>query len=87
MLESAVAERLFGRLDPMGRQVRINGRSFRVIGIYEKPSNIFEPPGQETGGIVPFASARESFQYDETNACSSPCGRGRGCRWTRRWTR
>ena len=23
---------------------------------------------EETGGIVPFASARESFQYDETNA-------------------
>jgi putative ABC transport system permease protein len=68
VLESAIAERLFGRLDPLGRQVRINGRSFRVIGIYEKPSNIFEPPGQETGGIVPFASARESFKYDETNA-------------------
>jgi putative ABC transport system permease protein len=68
VLETTVADRLFGRLEPLGRQVRINGRSFRVIGIYERPSNIFEPPGQDTGGIVPFASARESFQYDETNA-------------------
>jgi putative ABC transport system permease protein len=68
VLETAVAERLFGRLDPLGRQVRVGGRSFRVIGIYEKPANIFEPPGQETGGIVPFAAARESFHYDETNA-------------------
>ncbi len=42
--------------------------SFRVIGIYERPANIFEPPGQETGGIVPFAAARERLQYDETNA-------------------
>jgi putative ABC transport system permease protein len=68
VLESAVADRLFGRLDPLGQQVRIGGVSFRVIGIYEKPSNIFEPPGQATGGVVPFTAARENFQYDETNA-------------------
>jgi putative ABC transport system permease protein len=68
VLESAVADRLFGRLDPVGKQVRVGGVSFRVIGIFEKPSNIFEPPGQATGGVVPFATARENFHYDETNA-------------------
>jgi putative ABC transport system permease protein len=68
VLESAVADRLFGRLDPLGKQVRVGGRSLRVIGVLEKPSNIFEPPGQNTGGVVPFATARESFEYDETNA-------------------
>ena len=68
VLESAVADHLFGRIDPLGKQVRVGGVSLRVIGIFEKPSNIFEPPGQATGGIVPFATARESFQYDETNA-------------------
>ncbi len=68
VLESAVADRLFGRLDPLGKQARVGGRSLRVIGVYEKPSNIFEPPGQATGGVVPFETARESFHYDETNA-------------------
>jgi putative ABC transport system permease protein len=68
VLESTVADRLFGRIDPLGKQVRVGGVSFRVIGIFEKPSNIFEPPGQATGGVVPFATARENFQYDETNA-------------------
>jgi putative ABC transport system permease protein len=68
VLESTMADRLFGRLDPLGKQVRVGGRSLRVIGVLEKPSNIFEPPGQNTGGVVPFATARESFEYDETNA-------------------
>jgi putative ABC transport system permease protein len=68
VLEEAAAERVFGRLDPVGQQVRVGGSSFRVIGIYQRPPNIFEPPGQETGGIVPFAAARERFRYDETNS-------------------
>jgi putative ABC transport system permease protein len=68
VLETTAADRIFGRLDPIGRQVRVGGVSFRVIGVFEKPSNIFEPPGQATGGVVPFATARETFQYDETNA-------------------
>jgi putative ABC transport system permease protein len=68
VLEQATAQRVFGRLDPLDQQVRVGGASFRVIGIYERPANIFEPPGQETGGIVPFAAARERFQYDETNS-------------------
>lgn len=68
VLEQSAADRVFGRLDPLGAQVRVGGSSFRVIGIYQRPANIFEPPGQETGGIVPFAAARERFQYDETNS-------------------
>ncbi|HEU4588929.1 MAG TPA: ABC transporter permease [Gemmatimonadales bacterium] len=68
VLESNVADRLFGRIDPLGRVVRVGGKALRVIGIYEKPGNIFEPPGQETGGVVPFETARQNFRYDETNA-------------------
>jgi putative ABC transport system permease protein len=48
--------------------VRIGGKSLRVIGLYEKPQNIFEPPGQEVGGIIPFETARQNFRYDETNS-------------------
>jgi len=68
VLESAVATYLFGRVDPIGQTVRMGGRALRVIGIYQKPENIFEPPGQQTGGIIPFETAHENYRYDETNS-------------------
>jgi putative ABC transport system permease protein len=68
VIESDVAERLFGRIDPMDRTVRIGDKPVRIIGIYQKPGNIFEPPGQEIGGVIPFETARQNFRYDETNS-------------------
>jgi putative ABC transport system permease protein len=68
VLEIDVADRLFGRIDPVGRFLRVGGKSLRVIGIYQKPGNIFEPPGQEIGGVIPFEAARQNFKYDETNS-------------------
>jgi putative ABC transport system permease protein len=68
VIESSVAEHLFGRIDPLGRYVRVGGKPLLIIGVYEKPGNIFEPPGQEVGGVIPFETARQNFKYDETNA-------------------
>jgi putative ABC transport system permease protein len=68
VVESDVADRLFGRLDPLGRYLRIGPAAMRVIGVYQKPANIFEPPGQEIGGVIPFETARRNYQYDETNS-------------------
>jgi putative ABC transport system permease protein len=68
VIETDVAERLFGRIDPLGRYVRVGGKSLHIVGIYQKPGNIFEPPGQEVGGVMPFETARQNFHYDETNA-------------------
>jgi putative ABC transport system permease protein len=68
VIETDVAERLFGRIDPLDRTVRIGDKPVRIIGIYQKPGNIFEPPGQEIGGVIPFEAARQNFRYDETNS-------------------
>jgi putative ABC transport system permease protein len=67
VLESQVAERLFGQVDPLGHVVRVGAKSVRVIGIWQKPGNIFEPPGQETAGTVPFEFVRQNYRYDNTN--------------------
>ena len=68
VLEEETAEHLFGQLDPLGRTIRIGGTAFRVIGLYQKPENIFEPPGQQTGAIVPYRAAKYNLNYDETNS-------------------
>ena len=68
VLERAPADRLFGRLDPIGRFVRVGGNSLQVVGIYQNPANIFQPPSQQIGAIMPFETARRFFRYDQTNA-------------------
>jgi putative ABC transport system permease protein len=68
VIEEKPADKLFGRIDPIGKFVRVSGKSLQVIGLYQNPQNIFQPPSQEIGAIMPFETARRAFRYDETNA-------------------
>jgi putative ABC transport system permease protein len=68
ILEVEAAEKVFGRISPLGKTMRIGSRPFTVVGIYRKPENIFQPPGQEISAVVPFEAARRSFRYDDVNS-------------------
>jgi len=68
VLESDVAQKLFGSVQPIDKVVKLGGRPGRVIGIYQAAANIFEPPGQEQFAIVPFKLLDHQFTIDETNA-------------------
>jgi putative ABC transport system permease protein len=68
ILERMGAERLFGRLDPLHRFLRLGGKPVEVVGLWQKPDNIFEPPGQDLGAVLPFETARRTYRYDQTNA-------------------
>ena len=68
VLESDVALKLFGAMQPLDKVVRIGGRPAKVIGIYQAAANIFEPPGQEQFAIVPFKMMDHQFTIDKTNA-------------------
>jgi putative ABC transport system permease protein len=68
VIEQDVAARLLGTVDPLGRVVRVGGKSFTIIGVFAKPDNAFAPPGQDPGGVVPFRAAQQNFHYDETNS-------------------
>jgi putative ABC transport system permease protein len=67
VLEENAARRVFGRQRPLGKTVRVGGRPAEVIGLYQTPGNIFQPPGQEIGAIIPFRMADHQYTYDKTN--------------------
>lgn len=68
VLDDGMAQRIFGYVDPLGERVQVAGRPARVIGLYVPPENIFAPPGQEVGAIIPFRLADHQYTIDKTNA-------------------
>jgi putative ABC transport system permease protein len=68
ILEIEAAERVFGRINPLGKLMRVGSSPFTVVGLYRKPENIFQPPGQEISAIVPYEAARRAFRYDDVNS-------------------
>ena len=72
VLQEKTALRIFGQERVLGRSVRIGGRPAQVIGIWLPPANIFAPPGQEVGAIIPYRMMDHQFQIDRTNALWIP---------------
>lgn len=72
VLQEETARELFGRERMIGRLVRIGGRPLEVIGLWQEPGNIFAPPGQAVGAVVPFRFMDRSYTLDRTNALWIP---------------
>lgn len=72
VLEEDAARKVFGRENPIGKSVSIGGRPAEVIGLYQKAGNIFEPPGQNIGAIIPYQMLDHQFQLDKTNGVFIP---------------
>ena len=68
VIDEEIARRVFGRLDPLDQTVQLQGRPARVIGLYQRAANIFAPPGQEIGAILPYLLTEHQFTIDKTNA-------------------
>ena len=67
VLEVGHARQIFGREQPLDKSVQIGGRPARVIGLYQEPANIFAPPGQRVGAIMPFEFTWHAYKIDKTN--------------------
>ena len=72
VIDENAAKRLFGRESILDKQIHISGRPARIIGVYAQPGNIFSPPGQDIGVIVPYAMLDHQFTLDKTNALYIP---------------
>ncbi|WP_187262896.1 ABC transporter permease [Pontibacter beigongshangensis] len=58
----AIAETLFPNQDPLGKQVKINGHQFMVIGVMEKQGeNMFGMPNADKQGIIPFGAFSKMY--------------------------
>ncbi len=57
---SDVAENLFGSMDPVGRQVLIEGRSFEVIGVGVKRGSVFGQ-SRDNYAVIPISTYRKIY--------------------------
>jgi len=72
VLSVDVAKKIFGAIQPIEKWVKIGGRPFKVIGIYQAADNIFQPPGQSTHAIIPYRAMDHQFFLDKANAVFIP---------------
>ncbi|MFQ5777396.1 MAG: ABC transporter permease [Terriglobia bacterium] len=63
-----IAKGLFENLDPRGKEVIVNGHSFRVLGVLEKPKGSFGPTGDEDRRVViPYWTFRKVYPLDKSH--------------------
>src|SRR5256885_5977101 len=71
IVEQRTVDRLFGAINPLGRIVPIGGHPFRILGAWERPTNIFVVSGAAViGGVTPLEAARRGFFRDEGDGMS-----------------
>ena len=67
VLGSTLVRRVFGDVDPLGRQVSIAGVRFRVIGVFEKVGSTFGVD-RDTEVHIPVTAAQRLFGIDRIDA-------------------
>ena len=61
VLGAAIVDSLFGQLDPVGREVRVNGLPFKVIGVFEPHQGLFGGPGVDQFVIIPYRTFEKLY--------------------------
>ena len=67
VLGSAVADELFGDVEPLGRQITIAGVRFRVIGVFEEVGSTFGV-SRDDEVHIPVTTAQRLFGVDRIDA-------------------
>jgi len=78
VLDENAARRLFGQESALEKTIRVGGIPTQVVGLYAQPGNIFSPPGQEIGAVLPYLMLERHFTIDKTNQLYIPVKPKRG---------
>src|SRR5438105_13378819 len=62
VINSKLAENLFGQRDPMNRRIKSGGLPYDVVGIYEPPPRLFGD-GDRPEVMIPHGTFRKDLQY------------------------
>ncbi len=61
VLGSPIAANLFGPVDPLGKIVRVNGKPFTVIGVFEPHQGLFGGPGVDQFVVIPYRTFSKMY--------------------------
>jgi putative ABC transport system permease protein len=62
IINDKMSDALFGESDAVGKLVAVNGKPFKVIGVYHPLANFFSD-NDKPGAIVPFETGRRKLQF------------------------
>jgi len=61
VIGNAIADSLFPHSDPVGKEVRLNGRLYEVIGVYEKDPGLFGGFGVDQFACIPLSNFHKNY--------------------------
>ncbi len=64
LLGFKVATELFGQVDPVGKQVRLNGQSYRILGVLEEKGGGFGGPSFDNYIYIPLETLFSNFDTE-----------------------
>jgi ABC-type antimicrobial peptide transport system permease subunit len=65
VIGESIAETLFGTLDPIGKEILVDGSTFEVIGVFEKPKAGFDDSGEDRRVAVPYETIKKIYPQAE----------------------
>ena len=79
VIGSDLARGLYGSLDPLGKEIVVQGHAFNVIGVLEKPKGSLGPgeAGEDRRVVVPYWTFRKSFPFEENHGIRIEAQSGR----------
>jgi putative ABC transport system permease protein len=61
IIGAGVADSLFPQFDPIGKSVRMNGRPYDVIGVFERDPGLFGGFGVDQFVVIPFSNFHKNY--------------------------